>query len=119
VRLLLVAPLLLLGACASTSKHAVPPPAEQADVEQLYIELRNRDLDLRNQQMQPPELGEHCTRLKPLRDNICALADRICRIAAKEPPDSRAADFCSDGKERCARAIEHTRLPECKRLQLH
>jgi hypothetical protein len=112
----LLAAVLLLGACAASPRRAGPPPtapAEPADAEQLYVELRNRDLELRDRRLKqgPPE--EHCSSLRPLRDNICALADRICRIAEKEPPGSQAADFCSDAKERCARAIEHTRLPPC------
>ena len=109
----LLAAAILLGACAAAPRRAVPPPAEQTDVEQLYVELRNRELELRNRTLEERGPLDDCSRRK-LRDNICALADRICRIAEKEPPGSRAAEYCSDGKARCAHATELTRPVSCK-----
>jgi hypothetical protein len=114
----LLVTVLLLGACASSSKLTGPPPApaETANLESLHVELRNSDLELHNLRLNedgPIGAGGDCRRIKQLRDNIGALAERICRIATQEPPGSQAADYCSDGKSRCAYATERASARRC------
>ncbi len=121
----LLATVLLVGACASSSKHAAPPPtapAEEANAESLYVELRNSDIELHNLRLDeegPVGAGGDCRRIKQLRDNICALAERICRIADKEPSGSQAAAYCGEGKARCAYATERASARRCTTATLH
>jgi hypothetical protein len=105
---------LLLAACAAAPRRAPPAatPAETADLEQLYIELRNRDNDFRFLNLDQSSRAD-CGRIGQLKVNICALAERICRIAEREPPGSAAAAYCEDGKTRCQRAAERARRQHC------
>ena len=104
---------LLLAACAAAPRRAAPPPqsAETADVEQLYLELRNRSDDLH---LLGSEGAPDCARIDHLTKQVCTLAERICRIAEKEPPGSTSAKYCEDGKARCTRATERSRRQNCE-----
>jgi hypothetical protein len=116
----LLAAALLLGACAASPRRAGPPPtapAEPADVEQLYADLRNRELEFRNASLATEDLAG-CKRMFQLRDNICALAERICRIADKEPAGSQTAAYCTEGQARCKNANDSTQSRGCRQAQL-
>jgi hypothetical protein len=45
-----------------------------------------------------------CATVKLLRDRICELSARICRIAEESAPNPELAAHCADGKPRCERA---------------
>jgi hypothetical protein len=45
-----------------------------------------------------------CATVKLLRDRICELAARICRIADESGPSAELSARCADGKPRCDRA---------------
>ena len=109
-----VAAALLLAACAVAPRREAPPttPAETADLEQLYLELRNRDNDFRLLNLDQSSRAD-CERIGKLSKNICTLAERICRIAENEPPRSQAAQYCEDGKARCQSATERWRRQQC------
>jgi hypothetical protein len=112
----LLAALLLLAACAASPKRAGPPqapPPAGGDVEQLYVQLFNYDIEFRGLTLQEG-VSDACTRVRQLRDNICELATRICRITEKEPPGSSAAERCADGKVRCQKAIERADARGCR-----
>jgi hypothetical protein len=49
-----------------------------------------------------------CTRACTLVADICGLAEKICAIAARVPPDDPVAARCADGRARCARARNDT-----------
>jgi hypothetical protein len=45
-----------------------------------------------------------CGAVKLLRDRICELSARICRIAGESAPNPELAAHCADAKPRCERA---------------
>jgi len=106
--------LLLVGACAVAERPGPTTPAATADEQELaraYDDLRRADGEFRTVQAQatPPD----CARIAPLRDNICALAARICQLADRQPPGTPAADHCTDGKARCQAAVEASEARGC------
>ena len=108
--------LLLVGCAASVREGPTRPPAETApagdqEAARAYEELRRLEADLHaaDAQAATPD----CARIGQLRDNICALAARICQIADGQPPGSSTADRCSDGKARCRNAVEQTEARGC------
>ena len=52
-----------------------------------------------------------CGTVKLLRDRICELSARICRIAGESAPNPELAAHCADSKPRCARAKERVAGP--------
>jgi hypothetical protein len=42
--------------------------------------------------------------VKLLRDRICELAARICRLADENGPSAELSARCADGRPRCERA---------------
>ena len=112
----LLAAVLLLGACAAPMREgAQRPPSEISDEDQqlarAYDDLRRLDADLHDADAQAA--APDCARVGQLRDNICALAARICQIAERQPGGSVAADRCSDGKVRCKGAVERAQARGC------
>jgi len=113
--------LLLLAGCAAP-EHArypsvEPPGVREKELQQAAEEIRRRDGELEQLGLQPAP--PDCTHIGQLRDNICALAARICEIAAQQPERSDAAIHaslqCTDGKTRCKRADERAQAAGCPR----
>ena len=52
-----------------------------------------------------------CGTVKLLRDRICELSARICRIAGESAPNPELAAHCADAKPRCARAKDKVAGP--------
>jgi hypothetical protein len=114
--LFLVAALAGLAGCAAAPRERPGPttPASTADEQELaraHEDLRRADAELRAAAAQAP--APDCARIGELRDNICALAARICQIADRQPAGSPAADQCSDGKARCKGAIDGVQARGC------
>ena len=107
---------LLVAGCASVREGPSRAPAEatppdEAELARAHDDLRRLDTDLRAAEAQAP--APDCTRVEQLRDNICALATRICQIAERQPLWSSAAERCADGKARCKDAVERTQARGC------
>jgi len=105
-----------LAGCAAAPRERPGPttPAATADEQELaraYDDLRRADGDLQHAAAQAAT--PDCARIGELRDNICALAARICQIAERQPAGSTAADQCNDGKARCKAAIEGAQARGC------
>jgi hypothetical protein len=110
---LLAAALLLAGCAATGPREGGPPgpPGEEQELVMAYDELRRLDKEFRAVDMQlvPPD----CARVAQLRDNICALATRICHIAERPSAGSLAAERCRDGKTRCKNAVDAATARGC------
>src|SRR5262245_17085471 len=103
----MIRPLAILGfcvlaGCAARMPEAGAPPSgetpEAQELAQRYDELRRLDEELARNEGQA--VVPDCARIGQLRDNICALAARICQIAEREPANSVARQRCADGKSR-------------------
>jgi outer membrane murein-binding lipoprotein Lpp len=106
---------LVLTGCAASmreSPHRSPPeaPPDEQELSRAYDELRRVDADLLRSDAQA---APDCARVDQLRDNICALAARICQIAQRQPAGSPAAGQCEDGKARCKNAVERGQARGC------
>lgn len=110
-----LAAVLLLAACASTGARPGPttPPAsaEEQELARAYDELLRADDEFRIAHAETA--APDCTRIGQLRDNICALAARICQLADRQPLGSPAAEHCADGKARCQAAAEASQARGC------
>jgi len=110
-----IAAVLLLAACASTGARPGPTtPAASPDEQELaraHDELLRAADEFRTEHTETA--APDCARLGPLRDNICALAARICQLADRQPPGAPAAEYCSDGKARCQAAVEASQARGC------
>ena len=105
---------LLVAACASTERPGPTTPAATADEQEsarAYVDLLRADGELRGTQAQAA--APDCARIVQLRDNICALAARICQLADRQPAGTPMADLCTDGKARCQAAIEASQARGC------
>jgi hypothetical protein len=108
----------LLTACAPATYEGgrrppvETPPADEAELARTHEELRRLDAELRDAGAQATAVPD-CDRVEKLRDNICALAARICQIADRQPAGSTAAERCADGKTRCKSAAERTQARGC------
>jgi len=118
--LLLAFPLAALAGCATSygpreGSEPGPSAADEEEAERAYQQLlrAHADLHAAQAQAQPQAAPADCARIGQLRDNICALAGRICEIANREPPGSTAAEHCADGKARCKTAIDAARTRGC------
>ncbi len=113
----LLAAVLLLGACATDAHDPgyhpprESPPAEEQEATRAHDELRRLDAELRGADAQA--VAPDCARIGQLRDNICALAARICQIAERQPAGSTTAERCADGKTRCRNAVENAQARGC------
>jgi hypothetical protein len=107
--------LVVLAGCAAARPEGPrgpgePPPPGEQEAERAHDELRRLDGELLRSDAQ---VTPDCQRVDQLRDNICALAVRICQIADKQPAGSAAAAHCADGKARCKNAIERAQARGC------
>ena len=105
---------LLAGCAARMPEGAGPPPTDTPEAQELarrYDELRKLDEDLARNEGQAA--APDCARIAQLRDNICALAVRICQIADRGPANSVARQRCADGKSRCQRAVDSAQTRGC------
>lgn len=113
----LLATVLLLASCAPAMQdtgHRPPletPPSEEQEATRAHDELRRLDTELRAADAQAA--APDCARIGQLRDNICALAARICQIAERQPPGSTTADRCADSKTRCKNAVDNAEARGC------
>jgi hypothetical protein len=103
---------LLAAGCA-----AAPPPGHPAHPSALSAEDRNQ-IEAAEQVMRAKEdelaaaragAAPDCARLELLAGNVCALAEKICTIAARYPPDDPVAARCTDARARCARSRDALR----------
>jgi hypothetical protein len=100
---LVVLGLALLAGCAhrpdqgfGDDRAVTPTPtATEADLQRLERELGGL--------MAAPEAVD-CARAFLLRDNICGLADRICKLVEGRSPDAPAPARCEDARARCRSA---------------
>jgi hypothetical protein len=88
---------LLLAACA----QAGPPMKTDR-----YQELEDaRQQLLRDEQELMGTRAEgrpvECPRARQLADNICGVAEKICTLVARMPPDPAHAGDCADARGRC------------------
>lgn len=118
--LLLAFPVAALAGCATSGPREGSGPAgaaspDEQEADRAYDQLLSADVDLHAAQVQaqPQTAPPDCARIGRLRDNICALAGRICEIADRQPPGSTAAEHCADGKARCKTAIDAARTRGC------
>jgi hypothetical protein len=115
IRPLAILGLCVLAGCAARMPESAGPSSsetpEAQEVAQKYDELRKLDEALARNEGQVA--GPDCARIAQLRDNICALAVRICEIADRGPANSVARQHCADGKSRCQRAVESAQTRGC------
>ncbi len=107
--------LVVLAGCAAAPREGArgpgePPPPGEQEAAGAYDELRRLDADLLRSDAQ---VTPDCQRVDQLRDNICALAVRICQIADRQPAGSPPAAQCADGKARCKSAVERAQARGC------
>jgi hypothetical protein len=97
--------LALLAGCASSNSYS-GSSAESAAREQQSSEYAGRAMRLDEELTQALSLGApaDCDRACSRKNTICALADRICQIAAEEPANATLAGQCRDARARCERA---------------
>jgi hypothetical protein len=112
----LAAALLLAGCATSRPEHppvasAQIPTAEESQSSRAYAELRRLYDDFHDADVQAT--APDCPRIAQLRDNICALATRICALTPQLPADSLARMYCADGTIRCAKAAEQAQARGC------
>jgi hypothetical protein len=113
----LLATVLLSTACAATPREVAPHPpgptaAEQQDLEKAYVDLRRFDSQLQNVDSTAAATPD-CGQITQLRDSICALAARICQLAARDTSPTIATERCADGQTRCKSAIERAQARGC------
>jgi outer membrane murein-binding lipoprotein Lpp len=114
IRRLAILVFCVLAGCAARTPGSARPSAETPEAQeqaQRYDELRRLDDELVRDESQAA--APDCARIGQLRDNICALAARICQIADREPANSVASQRCGDGKSRCQRAVESAQARGC------
>jgi len=119
--LLLAFPITALAGCATAhgpregSGPAGASSTDDQEAARAYEQLLSAHADLHRAQAQaqPQASPADCARIGQLRDNICALAGRICEIADRQPSGSTAAEHCADGKARCKTAIDAARTRGC------
>jgi len=120
-RLLIAAAVLLLPACATDAPERPRNPestiatGEQLEIQRLYQELQRLQASLSDADVQAT--APDCARIGQLRDNICDLAARICRLVRPPPPGSTmpaAGSWqCLDGQLRCKNAVERAQARGC------
>lgn len=116
----LAAAALVLAGCAAPPHARVAslelPGVRTEELRRASDEIRRLDAELEPLAVQSTA-APACARVTQLRDNICALAARICDIAAQQPAGSNAAINagldCADGKTRCKRAGERAQARGC------
>jgi len=108
---------LLVGACAP-SMHPPPaeplstlPPAVRLDVTDTEQELKRLAAELDVLSVEAAPSG--CARVTVLRDNICTLAERICRLAEQYPGELTLPPRCKDARHRCGRAADAVKHRGC------
>jgi hypothetical protein len=112
----LLAALLLSTACASAPREGPTQSqkaAEQEELERTYVDLRRFDSQL--QHVDTQAAAPDCVQIAQLRDSICALAARICQIAARDTTPTIATERCADGKTRCKSAVERAQQRGCEK----
>lgn len=107
-------------ACAAPIRDSAHPTSSETptsqELNQRYDELRALDDELARREAEGSEAQAapvDCARIGQLRDNICALAARICQLADHEPANSVARQRCGDGKVRCQSAVERAQTRGC------
>lgn len=82
-----------------------PPPVSDEDRE-LLDGFTPEATALGEELDQALALGEavDCGAARDLRDRICDLSERVCRIASRHPEEPEAGERCDDGQIRCDRA---------------
>jgi hypothetical protein len=86
-----------------------PSTAERAQIDEAEQALRRDQDELGRRDLQA---APDCARVCQLVGNICALAERVCRIAGRYPETDPVTARCTDDRARCARAREETK-PRC------
>jgi len=117
--LLVVVALVALADCAPSRREPRvpaeeggppgPSPAERAQIDEAEQAMRRDEAELGSHGLQA---APDCARVCQLVGNICALAERICRIAGRYPETDPVAARCTDDRARCARAREEAK-PRC------
>jgi hypothetical protein len=112
---------LLLAACATDAPERPRTPestiltGEQLQIQGLYQELKRLHASLSDTDVQAT--APDCARIAQLRDNICDLAGRICRLGRPPPPGSTMPGAgsweCIDGQLRCKNAVERAQARGC------
>jgi hypothetical protein len=118
---LLIAAVLLLPACATDApeRARLPestfPSNEQLEIRRLHQEVQRLHASLSDSDVQATT--PDCARIAQLRDNICDLAGRICRLVRPPPAGSTTATNgmleCLDGQTRCKNAVERAQARGC------
>lgn len=118
-RSLAAAALVLVGCAAPPHARVAslePPGVHTEELRRASDEIRRRDAELAQLAVRQAPTPD-CARITELRDNICALAARICAIADQQPAGSNAAVNaaldCADGNTRCKRARERAQTRGC------
>jgi len=109
----------LLAGCATSSRARTPEStlisSEVLEMRFAHDELRRLDASLSNADLQTS--APDCAQITQLRDNICDLATRICKIEGRQPDGSTEASqgawYCLDGSMRCKRANERAQARGC------
>jgi hypothetical protein len=102
--------LALLGGCAQARPAGDGPGAlGRPPGDQRSAALAASEAELRRQEHElggamAGAQGVDCARAFLLRDNICALAARICKLAGSDPTDASAPVRCEDARGRCQSA---------------
>jgi hypothetical protein len=95
---------LLLAACAASRQ---PAPDERQQLEAARLQLAREEAELMGERAEARPLD--CARARQLGDNICGLAERICALVARLPPDPGHANDCGDARTRCKAARERVK----------
>lgn len=118
----LVVPLLLAASCARSTSESAPAPAApsapaaapkgaalpgsaRSNVEEMDLETAARELAIAEKQLGDTVAlaAPDCELSRSLRDRICELSARICKLTEVSAEPS-VQERCTDGKQRCERA---------------
>jgi len=110
---------LLLAGCAASPRARTPESTltsnDVLEMRLAHDQLRRLDASLSDADLQSS--APDCARITQLRDNICDLATRICKIEGRQPEGStevsQGAWYCLDGSTRCKRATERAQTRGC------
>jgi hypothetical protein len=94
--------LALFGGCASAR-----PPGGGGDDRAAALVASEAELRRQERELGAALVGSQgvdCARAFLLRDNICGLAARICKLAGSDPTDASAPARCEDVRARCQAA---------------
>ena len=109
--------LALLAACATSSPHepATGPSSLTAE-DRDAVDKLNEAMGIQGRQLYAAQAAAapDCARVCLLVGNICALAEKVCVVAARYPASDPVAADCLDARARCRHAQETASSCACR-----